>query len=595
MQAFTPLALLILGVSFVKGDYWWMNNDGAFGGDSDSEPQVKRESSGGYGGGKTKSQAVKGYPQNTEEHSQNNGGYQQNTGGYPQESGGYPQGSVGYPNNGGYPQGNINSPTSSRDPSQKLQDHSGSVCAAGLSCVPQSQCQQPRETGIQERVANYIQCGPNKVCCGKSTASSDPFVGSGSSPLSSSITQQQVGNIQLPETQCQEGWKCVSDLFCDASATMVPFRVELTQNERRKRGKLTPCMNQITQQFDVCCRKPPVIAQIEKNQLNKFEKQKIKPTSCPVVNVLPPIEQCRGRPSNCWSVGVPDTDCVGHALCCFDGCANVCQGEGPVKGNPGPQNNARGQQRQNTVSNAINNVDANKPEDLQDITQQGVNQDVGASSLEFETIKKPNPPGYSGQQLPTPNEPLLISIQKQKPIKSEQPKSAAQTEPQINTIQIQPIKEQSEILEDPSQTNIQYTPDNGNFVESSPAFSAVPEQSPASYPNIDTNTQRIVFPDDEEEKYFPSYPQTDVFSSTAQVVSSTSKSFPLQQISTSPTTVQPIQPSSSSTPIQNAASQPFITCPSAMKCVEKINCNFNGVMVEQPVFLNPEQETQRVT
>ena len=106
-------------------------------------------------------------------------------------------------------------------------------------------------------------------------------------------------------------------------------------------------MNQITQQFDVCCRKPPVIAQIEKNQLNKLEKQKIRvsatnfgcflicknyfqPSSCPVVNVLPPIEQCRGRPSNCWSVGVPDTDCVGHALCCFDGCANVCQGEGAL-------------------------------------------------------------------------------------------------------------------------------------------------------------------------------------------------------------------------------------------------------------------------
>merc|ERR1719233_333719 len=230
MQAFTPLALLILGVSFVKGDYWWMNNEGAFGGDSDSEPQIKRESSGGYCGEKTKSQAVKGYPQNTEEHTQNNGGYQQNTGVYPQESGGYPQGSLGYPNNGGYPQGNINSDTSSRDPSQKLQDNSGSVCPASLSCVPQSQCQQPRETGIQERVANYIQCGPNKVCCGKSTTSSDPFVGSDSSPSSSSISQQQVGNIQLPETQCQEGWKCVSDLFCDASATMVPFRVELTQN-----------------------------------------------------------------------------------------------------------------------------------------------------------------------------------------------------------------------------------------------------------------------------------------------------------------------------------------------------------------------------
>ena len=66
---------------------------------------------------------------------------------------------------------------------------------------------------------------------------------------------------------------------------------------------------------------------------------------------------------------------------------------GPIKGNPGPQNNARGQQRQNTVSNAINNVDANKPEAFQDLTQQAVNQDVGASSLEFETIKKPNKSG----------------------------------------------------------------------------------------------------------------------------------------------------------------------------------------------------------
>ena len=123
MQAFKPLALFILGVSAVKGDYWWMNNEGAFGGNSD--PEIKRESSGGYVGGKTKSQAVKGYPQNTEGHTQNHGGYHQSTRGYPQESGGYPQGSVGYPNNGGYPQENINSATSSRDPSQKLQDNSG--------------------------------------------------------------------------------------------------------------------------------------------------------------------------------------------------------------------------------------------------------------------------------------------------------------------------------------------------------------------------------------------------------------------------------------------------------------------------------------
>merc|ERR1712013_139475 len=142
MQAFTPLVLLLLGVAFVKGDYWWMNNEGAFGGNS--EPQIIKE------------------------FTQNEGGYQQNTGGYSEE---YPQ---EYPNNGGYPQGNSNGATISGDPSQKLQDNSGKkkqqpsppkmvthhvwsaggVCPTGLSCVPQSQCQQPRVAGIQERVAN---------------------------------------------------------------------------------------------------------------------------------------------------------------------------------------------------------------------------------------------------------------------------------------------------------------------------------------------------------------------------------------------------------------------------------------------------------
>merc|ERR1712209_39733 len=34
--------------------------------------------------------------------------------------------------------------------------------------------------------------------------------------------------------------------------------------------------------------------------------------------------QCRGQLSNCWSPGVRDTDCPGHGLCCYDGCANTC-------------------------------------------------------------------------------------------------------------------------------------------------------------------------------------------------------------------------------------------------------------------------------
>ena len=61
MLPLKSLALLILGVSLVRGDYWWMETD-AFGGDSDS--QVKRASSAGYGGGGgiRKTHNVGGYP-----------------------------------------------------------------------------------------------------------------------------------------------------------------------------------------------------------------------------------------------------------------------------------------------------------------------------------------------------------------------------------------------------------------------------------------------------------------------------------------------------------------------------------------------------
>ena len=68
---------------------------------------------------------------------------------------------------------------------------------------------------------------------------------------------------------------------------------------------------------------------------------------CPSASPRPP-SQCRGQLSNCWSPGVRDTgnhsraganawyvmggnrgvilwfsDCPGHGLCCYDGCANT--------------------------------------------------------------------------------------------------------------------------------------------------------------------------------------------------------------------------------------------------------------------------------
>ena len=52
--------------------------------------------------------------------------------------------------------------------------------------------------------------------------------------------------------------------------------------------------------------------------------------ACPAVTQRAAGE-CAGRVSDCWSLGRPDTDCSGHALCCSDGCANLCQGAGPVR------------------------------------------------------------------------------------------------------------------------------------------------------------------------------------------------------------------------------------------------------------------------
>lgn len=48
--------------------------------------------------------------------------------------------------------------------------------------------------------------------------------------------------------------------------------------------------------------------------------------SCPAANPLSP-DQCAGSVSTCWSPGQRDTDCPGNGLCCFDGCANTCDGE----------------------------------------------------------------------------------------------------------------------------------------------------------------------------------------------------------------------------------------------------------------------------
>ena len=47
-------------------------------------------------------------------------------------------------------------------------------------------------------------------------------------------------------------------------------------------------------------------------------------------------------------------------------------------------------------------------------------------------------------------------------------------------------------------------------------------------------------------------------------------------------------------PTPSTTSTPFVQCPSAMKCVPRVNCDFNGVMVSYNVILSQVQEQQRV-
>merc|ERR1711953_1571845 len=185
----------------------------------------------------------------------------------------------------------------------------------------------------------------------------------------------------LPVTECPVGWKCVSELFCDAAATMVSQRVQLSKAQIAIRGNLIQCMNPATAQFNVCCRQPQLSPQVSLSpavpavpalppadpERIQFEAE-VRPGpsqgSCPVISVLPPIQLCANRKSTCWSAGLPDVDCLDNALCCFDGCANVCLGRGPVAGNPGPQTNPRQTTAVPPVNSPQQNVNENFAEKI---------------------------------------------------------------------------------------------------------------------------------------------------------------------------------------------------------------------------------------
>merc|ERR1712243_245757 len=154
--------------------------------------------------------------------------------------------------------------------------------------------------------------------------------GSGSNNFISNnnINNNPNSGYDLPSTECAVGYKCVSELFCDQTGTVVSYRVDLTDQQKKQRGQLVPCMNQALGKFEVCCRKPASFdsprnpqqesqpqqqfqqPQLQQQQQPQFQQQPQyqqpqQPLNsvCPAVTSLPAVSSCAGKKSNCWSVG----------------------------------------------------------------------------------------------------------------------------------------------------------------------------------------------------------------------------------------------------------------------------------------------------
>ncbi|XP_023330448.1 uncharacterized protein DDB_G0283357 [Eurytemora carolleeae] len=372
MQLLSAVVLLLVcGSGYVSGDgkYWWMNS-GAFnnGGAGNNIQNNNNHKAHNNQQGGTNLQPGNNYQNSGNNYQQPGNSFQQN-------------------NPGNNFQGN--------------QDNF-SPCPQDLSCLPQNECWTPPEGAILPRVASFQDCGVNEVCCTPSQPekSEDLILPDTVNPSSNSINPES----ELPDlitTECPAGMLCVSGNYCDNNTEVTTSPLQLSLADQDLRKKLIPCMNQITRQLEVCCNQVESLdyptstdttavlladgsesADLnESSDLSESADSELETSesvssanlvlpgsvlpatqglvnspnqgSCPVVNNIPPVEQCAGRASNCWSVGQTDVDCIDNALCCFDGCSNVCQGQGVRPGLPVPQVNARGQ---STPSNNNNDI-----------------------------------------------------------------------------------------------------------------------------------------------------------------------------------------------------------------------------------------------
>merc|ERR1712012_278909 len=359
----------------------------------------------------------------------------------------------------------------------------------------------------------------------------------------------------------------------------------------------------------------------------RLQQQQLGPIgdSCPVLNTLPPLTECEGRKSNCWSPGVRDLDCLDSALCCFDGCANVCLGKGAKLGNgltaekkeparaitsspllqpliKSPtkvdlQTESKAQQQDQ--SQPLVQVQS-KPEyspQVASSTQSELDAALGdlAKVLVAESLPRPAPiddrivypePLLANNRFPRRPEPAANPSPSYEELLVLADQKAAQKNAQRpNYVSQPPVKD---------NPNSSQRPTPGSGYGGRPVVKTPPAQPIASRP---THFVEAIQPPKPQGS---SQPQSQ-FQPAVQQPSYQAQPQPNSALP-SPTQVQdqPSRPSlSSNVPVrqidnQGAAALPFTQCPSAMKCVEKRLCDFNGVMRDFVTTLSPAQESLRV-
>merc|ERR1711936_1445947 len=507
---------------------------------------------------------------------------------------------------------------------------SESICPEGQEC--RASCPQAKKKirgygGIQERIVQRLPCD-NGVCCPIPKIPESPTIFSSQNSPESSKSNVDSITSSLPITECPATMKCVREDFCDAKGVMVPFRVSLTEQEKRQRGTLIPCM-QPSGSFAVCCTAPQEQQEVRDSSLGsadiqqqltlepaqtgetesvpveqQLQQQHLGPQGdfCPVLNTLPPLTECEGRKSNCWSPGVRDLDCLDSALCCFDGCANVCLGKGAKLGN-GLTAEKREPARTITSSPLLQPLIKSPTKvDLQ-TQSKALQQDQRQPLVQVQSKPEYTPQVASNTQSELDAAlgdlaKVLVAESRPRPapiddrIVYPEPLLAnnrflRRPEPAAN-----PSPSYEELLVLADQKAAQKNAQRPNFV-SQPLNKDNPSSSQRPTPGSGYGGGPIV-------KTPPAQP---IASRPTQFVEAIQPPKPQPNSAPpSPTQVQdqPSRPSlSSNVPVrqidnQGAAALPFTQCPSAMKCVEKRLCDFNGVMRDFVTTLSPAQESLRV-